>query len=68
MKRDYYTCEDIQKIIGVGKSLGYEIIRKLKQAFEKEYPEAITIQGKIPKWYFEKKMKNKEQKEGETKC
>lgn len=68
MERDYYTCEDIQKIIGVGKSLGYEIIRKLKQAFEKEYPEAITIQGKIPKWYFEKKMKNKEQKEGEIKC
>ena len=60
MERDYYTCEDIQKIIGVGKSLGYEIIRKLKQAFEKEYPEAITIQGKIPKWYFEKKMKNTE--------
>ena len=59
MECDYYTCKDIQKITGAGKSLAYEIIRKLRQAFEKEYPEAITIQGKIPKWYFEKKMHNK---------
>lgn len=61
MERDYYTCEDIQKITGIGKSLAYEIIRKLRNCFEKEYPDAITIQGKIPKWYFEKKMKNKEE-------
>ena len=60
MQSDYYSCKDIQEITGAGKSLAYEIIRKLKKAFEKEYPEAITIQGKIPKWYFEKKMHNKE--------
>ena len=64
MNKDYYTCKDIQEITGAGKSLAYEIIRKLLKAFEKEYPEAITIQGKIPKWYFEKKMHNKEE-EGE---
>lgn len=60
MLNDYYNCEDIQRITGAKKSLCYEIIRKLKRMFEKEYPDAITIQGKIPVWYFEKKMHNKE--------
>lgn len=64
MNKDYYSCEDVIKIIGVGKSLAYEIIKKLRKKMEKEYPEIITVQGRIPKWYFEKKMHNKE-KEGE---
>lgn len=64
MNKDYYSCEDVIKIIGVGKSLAYEIIKKLRKKMEKEYPEIITVQGRIPKWYFEKKMHNKEE-EGE---
>ena len=56
---DYYTVKDIQNITGSSQSLSYEIIRKLRTKFEKEYPDAITIQGKIPIWYFEKKMMNK---------
>ena len=56
---DYYTVKDIQKITGASQSLSYEIIRKLKDKFEKAYPEAITIQGKIPKWFFEEKKMNK---------
>ena len=63
MGSDYYNCEDIQRITGAKKTLAYEIIRKLKKAFEKEYPDSITIQGKIPIWYFESKMHNKERKE-----
>lgn len=56
---DYYTATDIQTIIGIKKSLSYEILRKLRESFIKEFPDAIDIQGKIPKWYFEKKMHNK---------
>ena len=63
MGSDYYNCEDIQRITGVKQTLAYEIIRKLKKTFEKEYPESITLQGRIPIWYFEKKMHNKEIKE-----
>lgn len=57
--RDYYDAADIQRIIGVSKTLAYEIIRKLRKSFEKKYPEAISIQARIPKWYFEEIMKNK---------
>ena len=60
MNKDYYSCEDVIKIIGVGKSLAYDIIKRLRKKMEKEYPEIITVQGRIPKWYFEKKMHNKE--------
>ena len=54
--KEYYNAKDIQKITECSKSLAYEIIRKLREKFEKEYPEAIPIQGKIPIWYFEDKM------------
>lgn len=57
--KDYYNASDIQKITGTSKSLAYEIIRKLKESFEKKYPDAIPIQGKIPIWYFEEIMMNK---------
>ena len=57
--KSYYNVSDIQKIIGCSKSLAYEIIRKLKESFEKKYPDAIPIQGRIPIWYFEEAMMNK---------
>ncbi len=57
--KDYYNVKDIQKITGASQSLSYEIIRKLKESFEKKYPESIPIQGKIPIWYFEEVMMNK---------
>lgn len=58
--KEYYDANDIQKIAECSKSLAYDIIRKLREKFSQEYPEAITIQGKIPIWYFEKIMMNKE--------
>lgn len=61
--KDYYNASDIQKITGASKSLAYEIIRKLKQSFEKKYPDAIPIQGLIPIWYFEETMMNKKRVE-----
>lgn len=57
--KDYYNAKDIEKIIECSKSMAYEILRKLRERFEEEYPDSITIQGKIPIWYFEKIMMNK---------
>lgn len=58
--KSYYNAKDVQTITGCSKSLAYDIIRKLRKSFEKKYPESISIQGKIPIWYFEKIMMNKE--------
>lgn len=57
--KDYYNVKDVQKITGASASLAYEIIRKLKKTFELKYPNAISIQGRIPIWYFEEIMMNK---------
>ena len=57
--KDYYNAKDIQKITECSKSKSYEILRQLREKFENEYPDSITIQGKIPIWYFEKIMMNK---------
>lgn len=58
---DYYRVADIMKITGVGKSYGYELLKRLIAEFKEEYPDAITLEARIPKWYFEKKFKNKEE-------
>ncbi len=57
--KDYYNAKDIQQITGASQSLAYKIIRDLRESFAKKYPNTITIQGKIPIWYFEDVMKNK---------
>lgn len=57
--KDYYNVKDIQQITECSQSMAYSIIQQLRERFSKEYPEAITIQGKIPIWYFEEKMMNK---------
>lgn len=57
--KDYYNAKDVQQITGASKSLAYAIIQKLQKKFEERYPEAITIQSKIPKWFFEEIMMNK---------
>ncbi len=61
--KDYYNANDVQAITECSKSMAYEIIRRLRKSFQKKYPDAITIQGKIPRWYFEESMMNKK-KEG----
>ena len=59
--KSYYNAKDVQTVIGCGPSLACKIIRQLQRTFEKKYPEAISIQGKIPIWYFEEIMVNKKQ-------
>lgn len=58
--KSYYNAKDIETIVGCSKSKAYEIIKRLREKFENDYPDAISIQGKIPIWYFEKIMMNKE--------
>ncbi len=58
--KSYYNAKDIQEITGCKMTKAYEIIRELKKTFEKKYPESIPIQGRIPIWYFEKIMMNRE--------
>lgn len=58
--KEYYSAKDIQKIVGCGNTKSYDIVNKLQQSFKKEYPNTITIQAKIPIWYFEKIMLGKE--------
>lgn len=58
--KEFYNAKDIQKITECSQALAYQIIRELREKFEKDYPEAITIQGKIPIWYFNEKVLCKE--------
>lgn len=49
----YYTAEEISKMIGVGKTSAYAIVKKLnKELSDKGY---IVVNGKIPKKYFNEK-------------
>ena len=52
----YYSVEDVMEITGTGPNKSYEIIRKLRKSFEKKYPDAVSIHGKILKWYFDEMM------------
>lgn len=62
---NYYNAKEIIEITGLSKSAVYKIINDLNIKLKREYPGTIVIKGKIPKWYFEKKlMINELKKEG----
>ena len=54
--RSYYSAADVQKILGIGRSKSYDLIRSLRQEMfnqgilTPDYPE-----GKIPKSYFNRR-------------
>lgn len=52
----YYTSKDIQEITGCGSTKSYEIIAELNKRLKKEYPGTITLEAKVPIWYFNKKL------------
>lgn len=52
----YYNCKDIIDLTGLGKTATYELIKKLNEKLKREYPGTITLDGKVPKWYFDEKM------------
>lgn len=57
---EYYDSKKVVEITGLGKSAAYQLIKDLNIRFKREYPGVIIIRAKIPKWYFEKKLLNKE--------
>lgn len=52
----YYNVEDVMDITGEGQNKCYEIIRELNKTFKIDYPDSVSIQGKILKSYFDEKM------------
>lgn len=52
----YYNAQDIKEITGLGKTACYDLIRELNEKLKKEYPGTIILQGKVPKWYLNKKL------------
>ena len=56
---DFYRVKDVMEILGCSQSYVYQVLAELREIFKKEYPDALTMEGRIPKWFFEKKFKNK---------
>lgn len=57
METIFYGVEDVMKMLGVSESKGYQIIRTLNEELEAE--NFLTLRGKIPKAYLEKKIYHK---------
>lgn len=55
----YYTVEDVMNITGTSQNKSYEIIRELNNKFKKMYPNAVDIQGKVLKTFFDECMGTK---------
>lgn len=56
---EYYNVTQVMEITGVKKNKAYEIIRELNKTFKRKFPDSISIQGKIPKWFFDECMAQK---------
>lgn len=53
---NFYNVKDVMEITGSKENKAYDIIRNLQKSFYEKYPEAVFIQGKIAKWYFDEIM------------
>jgi len=62
----YYNVEDIMELTGVKKSKGYEMIRNINDKFKQRYPNCESMQGKVPKWFFDEIMGFKKEEEKEN--
>ncbi len=60
LSKEYYDVKDIMAKTGYKKSKCYDIIRRLNERFNKEFPSSIIMRGKIPIWYFKKIMRCEE--------
>lgn len=56
---EYYDVTQVMEITGVKENKAYQIIRELNITFKRRFPDAISIQGKIPKWFFDECMGRK---------
>ena len=50
----YYTAEDVQKLLGIGSSKAYYIIRQLNDELKSKG--FITVAGKVSKKYFRERV------------
>lgn len=50
----FYNITDVCRILGIGKSKGYDLIKTLNNELAKQG--FITIQGKVSKRYFEERV------------
>lgn len=50
----YYTAEDVQKLLGIGSSKAYHIIRQLNDELKSKG--FITVAGKVSKKYFRERV------------
>ena len=57
---NYYNALQIKELTGLSKSAVYNLIKVLNTKLKKEYPGTIILNGKVPKWYADKKLKLKE--------
>lgn len=62
---EFYDSKEIMKLTGLGKSSSYKLIDDLNKRMKREYPGTNIIKGKVPKWYFEKKILIKDPKKKE---
>lgn len=53
MEQKFYTVDDIMKILCIGKSLAYDIIKDLNAELEAEG--LRTCRGRVHRRYFEKR-------------
>lgn len=50
----FYTVQDVCRILGVGKSKGYALIKTLNKELSQQG--FLTVQGKVSKRYFEERV------------
>lgn len=56
-ERSWYTAQDVQEILGVGRAKAYSVIKKLRQELiDSGTLSPIYPEGKIPKSYFNERM------------
>lgn len=60
MKERFYSPKEIEEITGYKYGKCCDLIRNLNKKLAKEYPGTITLRGRVPAWYFEKKVMLKE--------
>ena len=53
MEQKFYTVDDVMKILCIGKSLAYDIIKDLNAELEAEG--LRTCRGRVHRRYFEKR-------------
>lgn len=56
-ERSWYTSQDVQNLLGVGRSKAYLVIKELRQELiDSGNLSPLYPYGKIPKTYFNKRM------------